>query len=177
MLDNLELPQVQEVATYDRRALSEHKPPGMAGSLLQNLGRRPASVVLWGVATGPDARDFAEKLDQKFRAGKPVPFTADIVADAKIDQVLIDDLRLQEVAGKPERFAYVLILREFIKPVEPEDVSQVNTDAAADALRQMKDLVNGLTTGFDILKQVSTFASRLTTLNQQLKVTGVKPRV
>ena len=41
MLDDLELPQVQQVVTYERRALAEHKQPGMAGSLFQNMGRRP----------------------------------------------------------------------------------------------------------------------------------------
>ena len=111
-----------EIATADRRVLVERKPPGMPGSLLQNLGRKPVRVVLWGVATGPDALAFVEKLDEKFRAGAPVPFTADIVRDAEIDEVVIEDLKLQELAGRPERFAYVLALSEFIKPTEPEDV-------------------------------------------------------
>src|SRR5262249_30578253 len=113
MLDNLELPQVQEISAYERRTLAEHKPPGMAGNLLQNLGRRPTRLVLWGVATGPDALSFIQKLEDKFRAAKPVPFTADIVKDAEIEKMLIDDLKLQELAGKPARFAYVLTLREF----------------------------------------------------------------
>ena len=30
----------------------------------------------------------------------------------------IDDLRVQELSGKPQRYAYVMTLREFIKPVE-----------------------------------------------------------
>ena len=62
MLDDLELHQVQELATYDRRMLAEHKPPGMDGSLLQNLGRRPGHLALWGVKTGPDALEFVETL-------------------------------------------------------------------------------------------------------------------
>ncbi|HEV2359518.1 MAG TPA: hypothetical protein VGZ23_18155 [bacterium] len=154
MLDDLELPQVQEIVTLDRRALAEHKPPGMAGSLLQNLGRAPTRVVLWGVATGPDARDFADKLDSKFRASTPVPFTTDIVADSKIDRVLIDDLRLQDLAGKPERFAYVLTLREFIKPVEPEDTSGLD----AGILDEAKQLVDGIAGG---LKLAEAFATGL----------------
>jgi hypothetical protein len=101
VLDNLILPQVQEITTRDRRVLSEHKPPGMAGSLLQNLGRRPMRIELWGVAVGPDALNFAVQLDGKFRTGSPLPFSADIVADAGIANVLIEDLRLKELAGKP----------------------------------------------------------------------------
>src|SRR5690349_24752593 len=119
MLDDLELPLVQEVSTFDRRALAELKPPGMDGSLLQNLGRRPTCILLWGVAAGDDSRQFMEKLDKKFKAGAPVPFTADITTDSKIEKVLIDDLRFQEVAGKTDRFAYVLTLRQHQVPVEP----------------------------------------------------------
>ena len=165
MLDDLELPQVQEIATIERRVLAEHKPPGMAGSLLQNLGRRPTRLALWGVASGPDALSFIEKLDGKFRAAQPVPFTADIVADAEIEQVIIDDLRMQELAGKPDRYAYVLTLREFIEPVEPEDLSALDTGILDEAL----GLIDSLTTGFAIVEQLSAFVSQLTDLSQALK--------
>ena len=100
MLDDLELPQVQEIATYDQRMLAEHKPPGKAGSLLQNMGRRSTQLVLWGVASGADAQKFVEQLDGKFRAGDPVPFTAEAVGPfmlgafvngPQVDAVIYDD--------------------------------------------------------------------------------------
>src|SRR5579864_624202 len=144
MLDDLALPQVQAITTCDRRSLAEHKPPGMQGSLLQNLGRRPTQLLLWGVVTGPTSNDFAAKLDKKFRDGKPVPFTSDIVADSKIDQVLIDDLRLQQLAGKPERFGYILLLREFIKPAAPEDASAIDGSILGDAQNLLGGIVDGL---------------------------------
>lgn len=145
MLDDLELGQVQEISTYERRTLAEHKPPGMSGSLLQNLGRRPTRLVLWAVATGPDALSFTEKLDEKFRAAEPVTFTADIVNDAEIELMFIEDLKIQELAGKPERFAYVLTLREFIEPVEPAEVSpELEADILGDATGLLDDLVDGL---------------------------------
>src|SRR2546421_9462610 len=100
MLDDLELVQVQAITTCDRRSLVEHKPPRMDGSLLQNLGRHPTRLLVWGVASGPGSQQFAKKLDDKFRSRKPVPFTSDIAADARIDRVLVDDLRIQELAGK-----------------------------------------------------------------------------
>jgi hypothetical protein len=171
MLDDLELPQVQEIATVERRVLAEHKPPGMPGSLLQNMGRRPLRVVLWGVSTGPEALSFIEKLDGKFRAGKPVPFTADIIADAKIEQVVVDDLHVQDLAGKPQRFSYVLTLREHIEPVEPADLSALDADILSDAL----SLMDNLTTGFEIVERLSTFASRLTELSQALQRQAAQP--
>src|SRR5690348_2884968 len=144
MLDDLELPQVQEIATLERRALAEHKPPGMDGSLLQNMGRRPARVTLWGVASGPTALQFVEQLHDKFQAGRPVAFTTDIVADADIGQMLMDDLRVQDLAGRPQRYAYVITLREYIEPVEPADAPALDSVVAADAQALMDDLIPAL---------------------------------
>jgi hypothetical protein len=177
MLDDLELPQVQEITSYDQRVLVEHKPPGMAGSLLQNMGRRPTRLALWGVVTGAEALDFVEKLDGKFRAGEPVPFTADIVADAEIEQMVIDDLRWEELAGKPERYAYVLTLREFIEPVEPEAAPLVDASIVEDAQSAIDDLAAGIgnldlgldfATGLErFISPLSDLLSRLTQLNAQ----------
>jgi len=152
MLDDIELPLVREIATHDRRMLSELKPPGMTGSVVQNLGRRPLRVVVSGFATGPGALATVQALDDKFRAAKPLPFVGDIVADANLDLVLIEDLRLEELAGKPERFRYELTLREFIKPVDPAPASVIDPDILEDAL----DRVNGLVDGIDALRAFAT---------------------
>jgi hypothetical protein len=157
MLDDLELPQVQEITTYDHRALVERRPPGMAGSLLQNLGRRPTKMILWGVASGPGALGFAQRLDGKFRAGKPAPFTSDIIKDSNIDQVLIEGLRFEELAGRPQRFAYVLRLQEYIKPVEPEDASLLDPSILDDAKNLMDGLVNGLSIGLNFATGLERF--------------------
>lgn len=122
MLDDLELPTVQDIASYNLRMLAEHKPPGMAGSLLQNMGRKPEMIVLWGVALGPQALVFVENLNDKFQAGQPLSFVADISADSQIDKVIIEDLQWEELAGKPERFGYLLKLREYISTAEPMTV-------------------------------------------------------
>jgi hypothetical protein len=170
MLDELELPQVQEIATRDRRVLAEHKPPGMAGSLLQNMGRRPSHLVLRGVATGPQVLDFVEQLDGKYRAGEPVSFTADIVVEAEIEEMVIDDLQWQEVAGKPERYAYVLTLREYIEPVEPEeDTSLLDTDILDDAQNLIDDLVDGLDIGLDFATGLERFVGTFSDLLGRLK--------
>jgi hypothetical protein len=141
MLDDLLLPQVQEVTTCDRRILPEQKPPGMGGSLFQNLGRSPTGILVWGVATGPGALGFAEKLEKKFLSGKPVRFTADIVAGSRITDVVIENLRFQDVAGKPGRFAYVLSLRENVKPAKPGSPSTVDAGVANDARNSVSQIV------------------------------------
>lgn len=169
MLDDLELPQVQEIRTHDLRSLAEHKPPGMSGSLLQNLGRRPTTLLLWGVASGPEARGFLTQLEDKFRAARPVPFTADIVDEAGIEQVRIVNLQLDELAGRPDRFAYVLTLREHLEPAEPEDTSFVDDELLDDALGQIEDLVDGLDLGLDFATGLEQFVAPLTDLLARLQ--------
>jgi hypothetical protein len=171
MLDDLELVLVQEVSTFDKRMLAEHKPPGMDGSVLQNLGRRATCIVLWGVALGEDSRTFMEKLDTKFKAGEPLPFVADITEDMEIGNVLIDDLRFQELAGKTDRFAYVLTLREHQVPVEPEDVSFVDTDVLGEALDQIEGLVEGLDAAAAFAEGLSRFVPQLGELLGRLEAT------
>ena len=172
MLDDLELPHVQEIAIHDQRVLAEHKPPGMDGSLLQNMGRRPAHLVLWGVATGPDVVDFVEELDGKYKSGQPVPFVADIVADAEIEEMVIDDLQWQEVAGKPQRYAYTLTLREYIEPVEPEDLSLLDSDILDEAGDLIDGLVDGLDIGLDFATGLEQFVSPLGDLLTRLRAFG-----
>lgn len=164
MLDDIELPQVQEITSKERRALAEHKPPGMEGSLLQNMGRRPTRINLGGVKTGPDSLEFLETLDSKFKQGAPLPFIADIIADAAIEEMIIDDLKWQELAGKPERYAYVIVLREYIEPTEPEDALFINTEILDGA----QEIMNTVITGFELVDQLSAFLGRLTDLSQTI---------
>jgi hypothetical protein len=169
MLDDIELQQVQEITTHDRRMLAE----------LQNLGRRPIHLTLLGVKTGPDALEFVEELEQKYRAGQPVPFVTDIIADAEIEEMIIDDLQWQELAGKPDRYSYVLTLREYIEPVEPEDTSFIENDILDDADDLFDDLVDGLDIGLDFATGLERFVAplgdmlaRLQQLNQTLQTSG-----
>jgi len=168
ILDTMELPQVQEISTTERRALAEYKPPGMAGSLFQDLGRRPTRVVLSGVATGPDAGAVLMELDKKFKAKKPVPFTADIVASTKLDQVLIENLYLEEIAGKPERFAYVLTLDEYNKPASPQTTSSIDSDVAGDAQSLTNGMLPGLSSGPAIAAGLTKFVTQLSSMLAKL---------
>jgi hypothetical protein len=144
MIDDLELPQVQEIETNDRRRLAEHRAPGQDGSLLQDLGRRSTRIVLYGVASGADSLAFVGKLDEKFRAGGPFPFADDIVADADIDEVIVDDLRFEELAGKPQRYAYMLTLREHQEPIAPATTPGLDADILDEAGQLVDQITDGL---------------------------------
>lgn len=172
MIDDIELPQVQEISTTDRRALAEHKPPGMEGSLHQDLGRKSTAIVLWGVATGEGAHDFARRLDEKFREGTPVPFTADIVTDSAIETVVIDDLVLEDTAGRPARIPYRLTMREHLEPVVPADASLLDNSILEEAGDLVRDLVDGLDLAPDFATGLEPYVSTLGDLLERLRRFG-----
>ncbi|MCZ7627052.1 MAG: OmpA family protein [Candidatus Methylomirabilis sp.] len=68
---------------------------------------------------GEEVADALKKLRDKFRAAEPVSFVADIATATKVDKVLIEEMGIRDLAGKPERFEYALTLREFIPPPRP----------------------------------------------------------
>lgn len=168
MIDDLELPQVQVIDSRDHRDLVEHLPPGSEGSLLQDLGREATWVALRGLASGVEARRVVERLGEKLRRGEPLPFTADIVTSRGLEAVLIEDLRLRELAGKPDRFAYVLILREYLEPPAVEDVSFLNDEILADATSLVDNLVTGLDLGLGLLTGLERFVSPLEEMTSEL---------
>ena len=175
MIDDLELPQVHEIEINDFRRLAEHRAPGQDGSILQDLGRRATRIRLYGIASGPESLDLVGRLDGKFRDGQPLPFVADIVTDAEIDQVIIDDLRFEELAGRPQRHAYLLTLREHQEPVAPATTPGLDAGIAAEAAGLVGDIADGLAalpglvTGLerfpgtfgDLLARLREFGSRI----------------
>ncbi len=120
MLDGVELEQVQKVEAEDKEVLAQHGVPALEGDFLQDLGRRVTRLTLTCVITGPEAGNQLKVLREKFRGATPVPFVADIATATKVNKVLIEEMGVRELAGKPERFEYELTLREFIPAPRPE---------------------------------------------------------
>jgi hypothetical protein len=153
MLGDIELRTIQQIKTLERRALVEHRAPGMAGSVFQDLGRFATSVKLIGILFGENARTDLETLRQKFQMAEPLSFTADIAMATEIVDVIIEDLQVVEVAGRPNTFVYHIILRESPPPPPPLDpLADVNTGilgAAQDLFDQtvsLTDMLNKLET-------------------------------
>lgn len=121
MLGDLELQQVQEIETGGEQVRTRHDVPALEGDFLQGLGRRGTEISVSGVLTGPGSREGLRRLREQFRAAEPVPFVSDVATAVKVDEVLIEDLAARELAGRPERFAYALTLREFIEPPAVEE--------------------------------------------------------
>ncbi len=122
MLGDLELQQVQRIETEGDQILVPHRVPGLEGDFLQGLGRRGSRIALTGVLSGAASRDALKTLREKFKAAAPVSFVSDIATATKVDQVLIEEMEVRDLAGKPERYEYAFVLREHTPPpVEPTE--------------------------------------------------------
>lgn len=116
MLGDLELQQVQEIETDGDQVILRHRVPGLEGDFLQGLGRRGGRITVAGVLTGPEAKEGLQALREKFRAAEPVAFVSDIATATQVGEVLVEEMEVRELAGKPERFEYHLVLREYTEP-------------------------------------------------------------
>ena len=116
MLGDLELAQVQRIETEGDQLLVPHRVPALEGDFLQGLGRRGSRIALTGVLSGAASREGLKKLREKCKAAQPVSFVSDIASATKIDQVLIEEMEVRDLAGKPERYEYAFVLREYKPP-------------------------------------------------------------
>ncbi|WP_344250060.1 hypothetical protein [Isoptericola hypogeus] len=169
MLAGAELPQVQAVRSTDVRAVAEHKAPGKDGSMLQNLGRAPTALTVHGVATDPAALDLVSTLKDRLRTGDPVEWVADITTDTSIEQVLVDDLQVRQLAGRPDRYAYTVTLREYLEPVAPAPVDPLGADILADAAGLTDGLLEGLDLALPFSTGLESFVTPLTELLGRLR--------
>jgi len=117
MIGDYEVPGIQRIGTLEDRRLVKIHVPGLEGSYHQDLGTASAVICIEGTLSGDEARDtFLEKLRDKFKTGEPVDFVADITTATEINQVLIFDLKVREVAGSSDSFRYGLTLAQYVEP-------------------------------------------------------------
>lgn len=128
MLGDLELQQVQQLDIEADQLLTEHEIPALEGNFFQPEGRRGSLITVSGVISGLSKAQFPDQpeenppeirlqgLREKFRAAEPVTFVSDIISATDLDKVLIEDMEITELAGKPNRFEYAFRLREYTEP-------------------------------------------------------------
>ena len=104
---------VYNIKTTERRTLAEHKVPGLAGNLFQDMGREPINISFDGILQGSLAKKNLEQLRKKFKEGKPVQFASDLTGATDVTKVLIEDLIIGDTLGDAARFTYSIVLREY----------------------------------------------------------------
>ena len=134
MIGSWEVPRIENIATSEVRRLAVLPVPGLQGDLHQDLGRGALAVQISGSLYGDEARDaFLKELREKFLAGEPVDFIADITKESTLEQVLIVAMALTEQAEKADVFHYSIALREYTEPPEPPGpASDFGLDVDAD---------------------------------------------
>jgi hypothetical protein len=135
MLGSFELQGIEYIESLESRALAEHRVPGLAGNYLQDMGSEANAIVISGTRYGDDQRDdFLNGIREIFNKGEPTTFVADINTATDITQVVIEDLRVAEVAGSPDTFHYVLQIRKYTKPPEPPAAPGLDSSVLDDAM-------------------------------------------
>jgi outer membrane protein OmpA-like peptidoglycan-associated protein len=164
MLGDFELQQVQRIETEGDQLLVAHRVPGLEGDFLQGLGRRGGRIALTGVATGPESRERLKTVREKFLAAEPVSFVSDIATATQVDQVVIEELEVRELAGKPERSEYALVLREYTPPPPEESEEPPPVPVPPEPVEETGTLVVEVTVegepGFDFSKVTVTAEGR-----------------
>lgn len=135
-IGNIEIVGLQRIHAEDARSLVQQRGPGQAGSVTQDLGRQPVTIVMEGVLLGKESRNALTELRDAHRQGTPMSFASDAVAGSDLTEVLIADLRVQQLAGYPDHFQFFMRVREYTQPPEnpaAESASvQQDIDAEAD---------------------------------------------
>jgi hypothetical protein len=113
-------PNIERIGAFESRRLAVLPVPGLSGDLHQDMGRGAVAVEIVGSLATDDARDqFLKDVREKFLAGAPVDFVADIAKESELERVLIEELRMEEVADEADMFRYRIVLREYTEPPAP----------------------------------------------------------
>ena len=134
-IGKIELTGVQDLHTEEARTLVEQRVPEQQGSVFQDLGREPVTIVIDGLLFGADALSSLETLRQAHAKAEPQSFAADLVVGTDLTEVVIEDFRVRQLAGYRDRFRFSLRLREHIEPPQASDaaMADVNAGVATDA--------------------------------------------
>lgn len=120
MLGDFELPRVTRLETLEARDYLELPVPGRAGSLFQDLNRRPARIVVEGSVFGEqNGLAFLGAIREKYLAGEAMTFTSDIATGTDIQYVLLQQLHVQAEASAPDQIDYAVWLSECPPPPPP----------------------------------------------------------
>jgi hypothetical protein len=157
MLGDWEIPHIESIGSLERRELVELAIPGRA-SLYQDLNAAPTHVVISGSLYGDEDRDaFLDEVRGKFKAGEPVTFVADIVTATEVQYVVIETLRFEQSAARPDEITYVISLRESPPPPPPPDPFGGLDTSLLDEAGGFLDTVTGALDAIDALGSIPDF--------------------
>jgi hypothetical protein len=117
MLGDWEIPRIESIASFENRFFVELPIPGMTGSLFHDMNSHPAELAVSGSLYGDEPREeLLSTIREKFNAGEPLTFVADIVTATNIQYVIIKALDFSESSAKADQIDYSIILVESPPP-------------------------------------------------------------
>jgi len=172
LIDGWEPKSIGRVTSWERRRRVVLPSPGLSGDLQQDLGRAALVVQIEGSLSTDELRDtFLKDLREKFLAGEPVDFVADIVKESELEPVVIEALEFEELAETPDMFSYRIVLREYTEPPEPPGLGDdfgldVDADLGLDVdlgldLLDLPNLMPGVPELGDMLAPIKPAATEL----------------
>lgn len=149
VLGDWEIPRVALMRSAEARKLAELSVPGRQGSLFQDLNAEPTVIEVGGSLFADEERnEFLQTVREKFRAGEPATFVADITQATDIQFVVIDSMRFEQRADHPDEIFYHLLLRESPPPPPPPNpLGGIDTSL----LDEAAGFVDGVTDALDAL--------------------------
>jgi hypothetical protein len=152
LLGDWEVPNIGVIETLERRELAELEVPGRVGSLFQDMNAAPTRIAIRGSLFGDEKRDeFLGKVRERFRAGEPVTFVADIITATEVQYVLIETMHFAESGELPDETSYFLVLRESPPPPPPPDPLGGLDAGLLDVAGDLLDTVTGALDALDAL--------------------------
>lgn len=159
MLEDWAVPRIARLNTTQVRKLSAFSVPGRDGRVYQDLGADAATIEIAGsVFTDEERTTFLQTAREKFAAGAPVTFVADIAEATDIQYVLIEALVVEERGTRPGELAYHMRLRESPPPPPPPDPLGGIDAGLLDAAAGLVDDVTGALDALDALGNIPDFS-------------------
>jgi hypothetical protein len=116
------------------------------------MNAAPTRIAIRGSLFGDEKRDeFLGKVRERFRAGEPVTFVADIITATEVQYVLIETMHFAESGELPDETSYFLVLRESPPPPPPPDPLGGLDAGLLDAAGDLLDTVTGALDALDAL--------------------------
>lgn len=152
MLDSWPIDNIEEIEILEARNFAEHDIVGKKGSGFQDMGGQPARIRIIGSVWGDEAREkFLKEIRDRYYAGAPVTFVADIVSATSVQYVVIESLYFSESARHPEQIDYTMLLSESPPPPPPPNPFGAIDTGLLDQAGSFLDSITGALDALDML--------------------------
>lgn len=161
-LGSISLDRLTHIEVAERARLARHAVPGLAGDLVQVLGRPSVELHIEGVFFGADAAERLKQLRQQHWKGAPVDFFADAVGEGYFSRVVIGGLQVRQSAGAADEYAWGCDLIEYVEPPEPaalDALGGLDAGLLDEAGAFMDDVQNAVAAVSDLADMVASLPS------------------